>query len=83
MCRVTGRGMRKNEEAKKPCNELLTYSSDFGEARLNPSELRTVVPYTYTLRERSAELHDRRSWRTWRLVVVTLRNKIVPCARAL
>ncbi|GBP81770.1 hypothetical protein EVAR_90997_1 [Eumeta japonica] len=37
---------------------LLTYSSDFGAARLDPCELRTVVPYTYTLSERSAELHD-------------------------
>ncbi|GBP34667.1 hypothetical protein EVAR_31536_1 [Eumeta japonica] len=37
---------------------LLTYSSDFGAARLDPCELRTVVPYTYTLCERSAELHD-------------------------
>ncbi|GBP21479.1 hypothetical protein EVAR_12080_1 [Eumeta japonica] len=36
---------------------LLTYSSDFGAARLDPCELRTVVPYTYTLSERSAELH--------------------------
>ncbi|GBP78192.1 hypothetical protein EVAR_50136_1 [Eumeta japonica] len=30
-------------------------------ARLDPCELRTVVPYTYTLSERSAELHGRRS----------------------
>ncbi|GBP56929.1 hypothetical protein EVAR_33986_1 [Eumeta japonica] len=37
---------------------LLTYSSDFGAARLDPCELRTVVPYTYTLSEPSAELHD-------------------------
>ncbi|GBP93144.1 hypothetical protein EVAR_69406_1 [Eumeta japonica] len=37
--------------------QLLTYSSDFGAARLDPCELRTVVPYTYTLSERSAELH--------------------------
>ncbi|GBP93697.1 PiggyBac transposable element-derived protein 4 [Eumeta japonica] len=37
--------------------KLLTYSSDFGAARLDPCELRTVVPYTYTLSERSAELH--------------------------
>ncbi|GBP30994.1 hypothetical protein EVAR_81892_1 [Eumeta japonica] len=36
---------------------LLTYSSDFGAARFDPCELRTVVPYTYTLSERSAELH--------------------------
>ncbi|GBP63592.1 Matrix metalloproteinase-25 [Eumeta japonica] len=36
---------------------LLTYSSDFGAARLDPCELRSVVPYTYTLSERSAELH--------------------------
>ncbi|GBP24982.1 Pre-piRNA 3'-exonuclease trimmer [Eumeta japonica] len=35
------------------------YSSDFGAARLDPCELRTVVPYTYTLSERSAELHER------------------------
>ncbi|GBP63788.1 hypothetical protein EVAR_44889_1 [Eumeta japonica] len=40
---------------------LLTHSSDFRAARLNPCELRTVVPYTYTLSERSAELHGRRS----------------------
>ncbi|GBP62172.1 hypothetical protein EVAR_40623_1 [Eumeta japonica] len=37
---------------------LLTYSSDFGAARLGPCELRTVVPYTYTSSERSAELHE-------------------------
>ncbi|GBP41411.1 hypothetical protein EVAR_36166_1 [Eumeta japonica] len=44
---------------------LLTYSSDFEAARLDPCELCTVVPtnytippYTYTLSERSAELHD-------------------------
>ncbi|GBP42853.1 Activated CDC42 kinase 1 [Eumeta japonica] len=36
---------------------LLTYSSDFGAARFDLCELRTVVPYTYTLRERSAKLH--------------------------
>ncbi|GBP56391.1 hypothetical protein EVAR_32261_1 [Eumeta japonica] len=36
---------------------LLTYSSDFGAARLDLCELRTVVPYTYTSSERSAELH--------------------------
>ncbi|GBP80229.1 hypothetical protein EVAR_9715_1 [Eumeta japonica] len=30
-------------------------------ARLDPCELPTVVPYTYTLSERSAELHGRRS----------------------
>ncbi|GBP94088.1 hypothetical protein EVAR_99530_1 [Eumeta japonica] len=29
----------------------------FRAARLDPCELRTVVPYTYTLSERSAELH--------------------------
>ncbi|GBP57054.1 hypothetical protein EVAR_45810_1 [Eumeta japonica] len=40
---------------------LLTYSSDFGAAPLDPCELRTAVPYTYTLSERSAELHGRRS----------------------
>ncbi|GBP28500.1 hypothetical protein EVAR_22963_1 [Eumeta japonica] len=40
---------------------LLTYSSDFGAARLDPCELRTVLPYTYTLSERSPELHGRRS----------------------
>ncbi|GBP70525.1 hypothetical protein EVAR_61440_1 [Eumeta japonica] len=28
-------------------DELLTYSFDFGAARLDPCELRTVVPYTY------------------------------------
>ncbi|GBP77359.1 hypothetical protein EVAR_40012_1 [Eumeta japonica] len=39
---------------------LFTYSSDFGAARLDPCELRKVVPYTYTLSERSAELHERR-----------------------
>ncbi|GBP47565.1 hypothetical protein EVAR_40121_1 [Eumeta japonica] len=33
-------------------------------ARLDPCELRTVVPYTYTLSERSAELHGRRSGST-------------------
>ncbi|GBP77014.1 hypothetical protein EVAR_49575_1 [Eumeta japonica] len=33
---------------------LLTYSSNFGAARLDPCELRTVVPYTYTLSECSA-----------------------------
>ncbi|GBP73714.1 hypothetical protein EVAR_103176_1 [Eumeta japonica] len=37
--------------------KLLTYSFDFGAARLDPWELHTVVPYTYTLSERSAELH--------------------------
>ncbi|GBP69435.1 hypothetical protein EVAR_52707_1 [Eumeta japonica] len=37
---------------------LLTYSSDFGAARLDSCELRTVIPYTYTLSECSAELHD-------------------------
>ncbi|GBP61417.1 hypothetical protein EVAR_37949_1 [Eumeta japonica] len=37
------------------------YSSDFGAPRLDPCELRTVVPYTYTLSERSAKLHGRRS----------------------
>ncbi|GBP29113.1 hypothetical protein EVAR_17649_1 [Eumeta japonica] len=31
-----------------------------GAARLDPYELRTVVPYTYTLSERSTELHGRR-----------------------
>ncbi|GBP28324.1 hypothetical protein EVAR_11786_1 [Eumeta japonica] len=31
--------------------------ADFGAARLDPCELRIVVPYTYTLSERSAELH--------------------------
>ncbi|GBP97711.1 hypothetical protein EVAR_101202_1 [Eumeta japonica] len=36
---------------------MLTYSSDFGAARLDPCELRTIVPYTYTLSGRSAELH--------------------------
>ncbi|GBP68289.1 hypothetical protein EVAR_57615_1 [Eumeta japonica] len=40
---------------------LLTYLSDFGAARLDPCELRTVVLYTYTLSERSAGLHSRRS----------------------
>ncbi|GBP87487.1 hypothetical protein EVAR_63207_1 [Eumeta japonica] len=40
---------------------LLTYSSDFGAARLDSCELRTVVPYTYRLSERSAELYGRRS----------------------
>ncbi|GBP31414.1 hypothetical protein EVAR_17903_1 [Eumeta japonica] len=38
-------------------HKLLTYSSDFGAAHLDPCENRTVVPYTYTLRERSAKLH--------------------------
>ncbi|GBP51648.1 hypothetical protein EVAR_96244_1 [Eumeta japonica] len=38
---------------------VLTYSFDFGAARLDPCELRTVIPYTYTLSERSAELHAR------------------------
>ncbi|GBP19650.1 Mariner Mos1 transposase [Eumeta japonica] len=37
--------------------KLLMYSPDFGAARLDPCELRTVVPYTYTLSERLAELH--------------------------
>ncbi|GBP58859.1 hypothetical protein EVAR_50516_1 [Eumeta japonica] len=45
--------MRRTSIAK----QLLTYSSDFGAARLDSCELRTVVPYTYTLSERSAELH--------------------------
>ncbi|GBP53412.1 hypothetical protein EVAR_48164_1 [Eumeta japonica] len=40
---------------------LLTYSTDFGTAYLDPSELRTVVQYTYTLSERLAELHGRQS----------------------
>ncbi|GBP19578.1 hypothetical protein EVAR_102126_1 [Eumeta japonica] len=44
-------------------DKLLTYSSDFGAARLDPCELRTVVPYTYTLSELSAELHDTRGCR--------------------
>ncbi|GBP77256.1 DNA fragmentation factor subunit beta [Eumeta japonica] len=35
----------------------LSSSSDFGAARLDPCELHTVVPYTYTLSEHSAELH--------------------------
>ncbi|GBP66904.1 hypothetical protein EVAR_60961_1 [Eumeta japonica] len=39
------------------CANVLTYTSDFGAARLDPCELRTVVPNTYTLSERSAELH--------------------------
>ncbi|GBP26358.1 hypothetical protein EVAR_95531_1 [Eumeta japonica] len=39
--------------------ELLTYSSDFGAARLDPCELRIVLPYTYTLSERAAELHGK------------------------
>ncbi|GBP92584.1 Retrovirus-related Pol polyprotein from transposon TNT 1-94 [Eumeta japonica] len=43
-------------------NELsAAASSEFGAARLDPCELRTVVPYTYTLRESSAKLHGRRS----------------------
>ncbi|GBP75956.1 hypothetical protein EVAR_54609_1 [Eumeta japonica] len=42
---------------------LLTYSSDFGAPRLDPCELRTVVPYTYTLSERSAGV-------TWQVVVL-------------
>ncbi|GBP73705.1 RNA-directed DNA polymerase from mobile element jockey [Eumeta japonica] len=37
---------------------LLTYSSDFGAARLDPCELRTIVPYTCMLSEHSAELHE-------------------------
>ncbi|GBP39555.1 hypothetical protein EVAR_26637_1 [Eumeta japonica] len=42
---------------------LLTYSFDFGAARLDSCELRKVVPYTCTLSERSAELHGRtRLW---------------------
>ncbi|GBP79559.1 Elongation of very long chain fatty acids protein AAEL008004 [Eumeta japonica] len=45
--------------------QLLTYSSDFGAARLDPCELRTVVPYTYPLSERSAELHDPRTSSWW------------------
>ncbi|GBP87620.1 hypothetical protein EVAR_99944_1 [Eumeta japonica] len=36
--------------------QVLTYSSDFGAARLDPCELRTVVPYIYMLSERWAEL---------------------------
>ncbi|GBP93473.1 hypothetical protein EVAR_68710_1 [Eumeta japonica] len=40
--------------------ELLTHSPDFGAARLDPYELRIVVPYTHTLSERSAELHATR-----------------------
>ncbi|GBP46440.1 Aminopeptidase N [Eumeta japonica] len=35
----------------------LTYSSDFEAAHLDPCQRRTVVPYTYTLSDRSAELH--------------------------
>ncbi|GBP14370.1 hypothetical protein EVAR_92362_1 [Eumeta japonica] len=46
---------------RRALKKLLTDSSDFGAARLDPCELRTVVPYTYTLSERSAELHGRRS----------------------
>ncbi|GBP26973.1 hypothetical protein EVAR_95759_1 [Eumeta japonica] len=42
--------------------KLLTYSSDFGAARLDACELPTVVPYTYTLSERSAELHGLNVW---------------------
>ncbi|GBP04267.1 hypothetical protein EVAR_73415_1 [Eumeta japonica] len=50
---------------------LLTYSSDFGAARLDPCELRTAVPYTHTLSERSAELHGRRSGGVLGFIFVT------------
>ncbi|GBP45233.1 hypothetical protein EVAR_28981_1 [Eumeta japonica] len=51
------KNVSKNLATSKSSFKLLTYSSDFGAARLDPCELRTVVPYTYTLSERSAELH--------------------------
>ncbi|GBP42020.1 hypothetical protein EVAR_95019_1 [Eumeta japonica] len=51
--------------------KMLTYSSDFGAARLDPCELYTVVPYTYTLSERSAELHSRRSGGVLGFIFVT------------
>ncbi|GBP06949.1 hypothetical protein EVAR_4391_1 [Eumeta japonica] len=50
------RSGRRNK--KMQASSLLTYSSDFGAVRLDPCELRTVVPYSYTLSERLAELHD-------------------------
>ncbi|GBP81553.1 hypothetical protein EVAR_60265_1 [Eumeta japonica] len=40
-------------------------------ARLNPCELRTVVQYTYTLSERSAEVHGRRSGGVLGFIFVT------------
>ncbi|GBP77437.1 hypothetical protein EVAR_50697_1 [Eumeta japonica] len=48
----------RNSHVPDTAHALLTYSSDFGAARLDPCELRRVVPYTYTLSERSPELLD-------------------------
>ncbi|GBP36708.1 hypothetical protein EVAR_24710_1 [Eumeta japonica] len=58
---------------------LLTYSSDFGAARLDPCELRSRT-ISYTLSERSATQRCRRSGGCW--VLFSLRNFLIRWPRS-